>query len=72
MAKRRTALLETETPEKRMDVIPKGIEAKDDAALYDAEIKRLENMIQEKNQIIKNLQEANEQMSHELSEVRNK
>ena len=28
MAKRRTALMETETPEKRIEVIPKEIEAK--------------------------------------------
>lgn len=72
MAKRRTALMETETPEKRIEVIPKEIEAKDDVALYQAEIKRLEAIIRDKNQIISNLQEANEQISHELSEVRNK
>ena len=72
MAKKRTALMETETPEKRADVIPKEIEAKGDAALYQAEIKRLETMIKEKNQIISNLQAANEQISHELSEARKK
>lgn len=72
MAKKRTALLETETPEKRVDVIPKETETKDDAALYKAEIKRLEDMLKEKNQIISNLQAANEQISHELSEARKK
>ena len=72
MAKKRTALMETATPEKRMEVIPKEIVAKDDVALYKAEIKRLETMIQEKNQIISNLQAANEQISHELSEARKK
>ena len=72
MAKRRTALMETETPEKRIEVIPKEIEAKDDVALYQTEIKRLETIIRDKNQIISNLQAANEQISHELSEVRNK
>ena len=72
MAKRRTTLMETETPEKRMEIIPKETETKDDAQLYEAEIKRLEAVIREKNQIISNLQEANEQISHELSEVRNK
>ena len=72
MAKKRTALLETETPEKRIEVIPKEIKAKDDAALYRAEIERLENEIKEKNKIISNLQAANEQISHELSEARKK
>ena len=72
MAKRRTALMETETPEKRIEVIPKEIEANDDVALYQTEIKRLETIIRDKNQIISNLQAANEQISHELSEVRNK
>ena len=72
MAKRRTALMETETPEKRIEVIPKEIEAKDDVAFYQTEIKRLETIIRDKNQIISNLQAANEQISHELSEVRNK
>ncbi len=72
MAKKRTALLETETPEKRMDDIPKETEAKGDAALYKAEIKRLEDILKEKNQIISNLQAANEQISHELSEARKK
>lgn len=72
MAKRRTALMETETPEKRIEVIPKEIEAKDDVALYQAEIKRLETIIRDKNQIISNLQAANEQISHELSEARKK
>lgn len=72
MAKRRTTLLETETPEKRVDVIPKEIEKKDDAALYDAEIKRLETIIREKDYIIKSLQAANEQISDELSKARNK
>ena len=72
MAKRRTTLLETETPEKRMEAIPKENEKKSDAELYEAEIKRLETIIREKNQIISNLEAANEQMSHELSEVRNK
>lgn len=72
MAKKRTALLETETPEKRMDVIPKEIEKKDEAALYQTEIKRLETIIREQNQIISNLQAANEQISDELSKARNK
>ena len=75
MAKKRTALMETETPEKREEVIPKEIEKKvdkGDAALYRAEIKRLEDMIREKNVIISNLQAANEQISHELSEARKK
>ena len=72
MAKRRTTLLETETPEKRVDVITKEIEKKDDAALYDAEIKRLETIIREKDYIIKSLQAANEQISDELSKARNK
>ena len=72
MAKRRTALLETETPEKKMEVIPKAVETKSDVALYKAEIKRLETMLREKNQIISNLQAANEQISHELSEARKK
>ena len=72
MAKKRTALMETETPEKRADVIPKEIETKGDAALYRAEIKRLEDLLKEKNRIIANLQEANEQISHELSEARKK
>ena len=72
MAKKRTALLETETPEKRSDIIPKEIETKGDAALYEAEIKRLEAIIKEKSLIISNLQAANEQISHELSEARKK
>ena len=72
MAKKRTALMETETPEKREEVITKKIEAKGDAALYQAEIKRLENMIKEKDRIISNLQAANEQISDELSKARNK
>ena len=72
MAKKRTALMETETPEKRAEVIPKEIEAKGDAALYQAEIKRLETLLKEKNQIIRNLQAANEQISDELSKARNK
>ena len=76
MAKKRTALLETETPEKKMEVVSKEtetkVQAKGDAALYKAEIKRLETMIKEKNQIISNLQAANEQISHELSEARKK
>lgn len=72
MAKRRTALMETETPEKRVDVIPKEIEKKDEAALCQAEIKRLETIIREQNQIISNLQAANEQISDELSKARNK
>ena len=76
MAKKRTALMETETPEKKMEVIPKDIEAKGEAkgdvALYKAEIKRLETMLKEKNQIISNLQKANEEISHELSEARKK
>ena len=75
MAKKRTALLETETPEKREEVIPKEIKTKvdkGDVALYKAEIKRLEDMLKEKNQIISNLQAANEQISHELSEARKK
>ena len=72
MAKKRTALLETETPEKRAEVIPKEIESKGDVALYKAEIKRLETMIREKDKIISNLQAANEQISDELSKARNK
>ena len=72
MAKRRTALMEIETPEKRVDVIPEEIETRGDAALYEAEIKRLETIIREKDHIISNLQAANEQISHELSEARNK
>ena len=76
MAKKRTALMETETPEKKAEVIPKEIEkkveAKGDVALYKAEIKRLEDILKEKNQIISNLQAANEQISHELSEARKK
>lgn len=72
MAKKRTALLETETPEKRIEVIPKEIEKKSDTELYKAEIKRLEDMLKEKNHIISNLQAANEQISHELSEARKK
>ena len=75
MAKKRTALLETETPEKREEVIPKEIKTKvdkGDVALYKAEIKRLEDMLKEKNHIISNLQVANEQISHELSEARKK
>ncbi len=75
MAKRRTALMETETPEKKAEVIPKEIEKKadkGDVALYKAEIKRLEDILKEKNQIITNLQAANEQISHELSEARKK
>ncbi len=75
MAKKRTALLETETPEKREEVIPKEIKTKvdkGDVALYKAEIKRLEDMLKEKNHIISNLQAANEQISHELSEARKK
>lgn len=74
MAKKRTALMETENPEKKMEVIPKEIETKvqtkGDVALYKAEIKRLESVLREKNQIISNLQAANEQISHELSEAR--
>lgn len=72
MAKKRTALMETETPEKRAEVIPKEIEPRNDKALYKAEIKRLEAMIREKDQIINNLQAANEQISDELSKARNK
>ena len=72
MAKKRTALLETETPEKREEVITKKTEAKGDAALYQAEIKRLETLIKEKDRIISNLQAANEQISDELSKARNK
>lgn len=72
MAKRRTALLDTENPEKKMEVISEEVETKSDVALYKAEIKRLETMIREKNQIISNLQTANEQISHELSEARKK
>lgn len=72
MAKKRTALMETETPEKRAEVIPKETEQKGDAALYRTEIKRLETIIKEKNRIISNLQAANEQISHELSEARKK
>ena len=72
MAKKRTALMETETPEKRMEVVPKETKPKADVALYRAEIKRLENMIREKDQIISNLQAANEQISDELSKARNK
>ena len=76
MAKKRTALMETETPEKKAEVIPeeieKKVEAKGDVALYKAEIKRLEDILKEKNQIISNLQAANEQISHELSEARKK
>ncbi len=72
MAKKRTALMETETPEKRSEVIPKEIEPRNDKALYKAEIKRLEAMIREKDQIINNLQAANEQISDELSKARNK
>ena len=64
--------METETPEKRAEVIPKEIEPRNDKALYKAEIKRLEAMIREKDQIISNLQAANEQISDELSKVRNK
>ena len=72
MAKKRTALLETETPEKREEVITKKIEVKGDTALYKAEIKRLETLIKEKDRIIGNLQAANEQISDELSKARNK
>lgn len=72
MAKRRTALLDTENPEKKMEVISKEVETKSDVTLYKAEIKRLETMLREKNQIISNLQAANEQISHELSEARKK
>lgn len=72
MAKKRTVLMETETPEKRTDVITKEFEANGDVALYKAEIKRLEDLLKEKNRIIVNLQAANEQISHELSEARKK
>lgn len=72
MAKKRTVLMETETPEKRTDVITKEPEANGDVALYKAEIKRLEDLLKEKNRIIVNLQAANEQISHELSEARKK
>lgn len=72
MSKKLTALKETETPEKRAEVNPKEIKAKGDTALYLAEIKRLEDMIREKDHIISNLQAANEQISDELSKARNK
>lgn len=72
MAKKRTVLMETETPEKRTDVITKEPETNGDVALYKAEIKRLEDLLKEKNRIIVNLQAANEQISHELSEARKK
>lgn len=72
MAKKRTALMETETPEKRAEVKPATVSAKGNKELYLAEIERLETMIREKDKIISNLQAANEQISHELSEVRNK
>ena len=52
--------------------IEKKVEPKGDVALYKAEIKRLEDILKEKNQIISNLQAANEQISHELSEARKK
>ena len=64
--------METETPEKRIEVIPKEVESKGDVALYKAEIKRLETLLNEKNQIISNLQAANELISDELSKARNK
>ena len=64
--------METETPEKRIEVIPKEVESKGDVALYKAEIKRLETLLKEKNQIISNLQAANELISDELSKARNK
>lgn len=72
MAKKLTALMETETPEKRAEVVPTKSEPKGDKALYLDEIKRLEAMIKEKDQIISNLQAANEQISDELSKARNK
>lgn len=70
MAKKLTALMETETPEKRADVIAEEIKHEGGIDALRAEIKRLENVIRDKDTIIKNLQSANEQISDELSKAR--
>lgn len=72
MAKKLTALMETETPEKRAEIIAEEIKHEKGIDALRAEIKRLENVIRDKNTIISNLQAANEQISDELSKARNK
>ena len=72
MAKKLSAILEAETPEKRAETITKTFEPKSDIDKLVAEINRLESVIRDKDTIIKNLEAANELISHELSEVRNK
>ena len=72
MAKKLSAILEAETPEKRAETIAKLIEPTNDIDKLVAEINRLEGVIRDKEVIISNLEAANEKMSHELSEVRNR
>ena len=70
MAKQTTKKKVT-TPEARADVLEE-IKNEHDIDALRAEIDRYILAIREKDQIIKNLQTANEQLSHELSEARNK
>lgn len=72
MAKKLSAILEAETPERRAETITKTIEHSSDVDKLVAEINRLEAVIRDKERIISNLEAANELISHELSEVRNK
>ena len=72
MAKKLSAILEAETPERRAETITKAIEPNSDVDKLVAEINRLEAVIRDKERIISNLEAANELISHELSQVRNK
>lgn len=68
---RQTTKKKTETPEKRADVLEE-IKSEHGIDALRAELDRYILAVREKDAIIKNLQAANEEMSHEISELKNK
>ena len=69
---RTTTKKKVDTPEQRADAIAEEIKHEHGIDALRAELDRYMLAIIEKDLIIKNLQTANEQLSHELSEARNK
>ena len=68
---RQTTKKKVETPEARADVL-EDIKKEHGIDALKAELDRYILAMREKDLIIKNLQKTNEELSHELSEARNK
>lgn len=69
---RQTTKKKIETPESKADNVAEAIKNERGIDALKAELDRYILAVREKDLIIKNLQKTNEELSHELSEARNK